>query len=164
MVIETPWPNLTNPGQENKIMAARIVRVEIPTNPKELIALALKLKAQDDKLGATSPVKGIKNWADFPALLATADGQQQQADQLSEQAKTATENRDIALNHEGQLRDNTVRHFVLAARDTLLGQNKGNEHVLGDFGYVVQNSPSAASLAKRAAKAAKVAANNSPAK
>ncbi len=142
-------------------MAAKIVRVEIPTNPQALITLALKLKVQDDKLGPASPLKGIKNWDKFAALLATADTQQQLANTLAEQAKTATENRDIALNHEGQLRDNTVRHFVLAARDTMLGQNKGNEHVLGDFGFVVENSPSAASLAKKAAKAS---AKNGPVK
>ena len=135
-------------------MPRKIVRVDIPTNPKELIALALKLKAQDDELGAASPLKGIKNWTNFAGLLATADTQQKQSDLLSEQAQTATEARDIALNHKGELRENTVRHFVVAGRDLLLGQNKGNENVLGDYGFEVANSPSAAAVAKKAAKAA----------
>ena len=135
-------------------MPRKIVRVDIPTNPQDLIALALKLQAQDTALGATSPLKGIKNWSNFAGLVATADAQQKQSDLLSEQAKTATEARDIALNHKGELRENTVRHFVVAARDLLVGQNKGNENALGDYGYNVANSPSAASQAKKAAKAA----------
>ena len=123
-------------------MANKTVRVDIPTNPKLLIALALALKAQDEKLADASPLKGIKNWAAFAALATTADAQQKQADLLSQQAETATENREIALGQDGQLRENTVRFFVLAARDLLMGANKGNEHVLGDFGYVVDTSPS----------------------
>jgi len=43
---------------------------------------------------------------------------------------------------------------VVAGRDLLLGQNKGNENVLGDYGFEVANSPSAAAVAKKAAKAA----------
>jgi hypothetical protein len=136
-------------------MANKNVRVDIPTNPAELIALALKLKKQDEALGAASPLKTIKNWANFAALATTADTQQTQADQLSKQAETATENREIALGNDGPLRENTVRFFVLAGRDLLLGANKGNEHVLGDYGFVVDSSPSAASLAKKAAKAKK---------
>jgi hypothetical protein len=139
---------------KGKTMPRKIVRVDIPTNPQELIALGLKLQAQDAALGAASPLKGIKDWANFAGLITTADTQQKQSDLLSEQAQTATESRDIALNHKGELRENTVRHFVVAARDVLLGQNKGNENVLGDFGYEVANSPSAAAQARKAAKAA----------
>ena len=135
-------------------MARQNFRIDIPANPRELITLALKLKAQDDKLGAASPLKTIKDWAKFAPLLATADAQDALAGQLAKQAETATENRDIALGQNGPVTANTIRFFVLAGRDLLSGANKGNEHVLGDYGFVVDSSPSAASLAKKAAKKA----------
>jgi hypothetical protein len=50
-----------------------------------------------------------------------------------------------------------VRFFVTAARDLLCAQNKGNEHKLGDWGFIVDSSPQAA------AKVAKAAAKNKPA-
>ena len=142
-------------------MANNTFRVDIPTNAAALIKLAKALKAQDDKLGATSPLKAIKNWADFSPLIDTADTQHSLSEDLARQAETATEHRDKALGQTGQLRENTVRFFLTAGRDLLLGVNKGNEHALGDFGFEVDSSPSAASLAKKAAKAA---AKTQPAK
>jgi hypothetical protein len=120
--------------------------VDIPANPKLLIALALAVKAQDEKLADASPLKAIKNWTAFAALATTADAQEKQAE-------TATENREIALGQDGQLRENTVRYFVLAARDLLMGANKGNEHVLGDYGYIVDTLPSTTTAEAKAAKA-----------
>ena len=97
----------------------------------------LEAQKAERGVGPASPLKTIKNWANFAALATTADTQQTQADQLSKQAETATENREIALGNDGPLRENTVRFFVLAGRDLLLGANKGNEHLLGDYGFTV---------------------------
>jgi hypothetical protein len=82
-------------------MANNSFRVVIPCNPRAFINLALAIKAQDDKLGAASPLKTIKNWADIAALVTTADAQDTLAEQLSKQEETATENRDLALGRTG---------------------------------------------------------------
>ncbi len=56
-----------------------------------------------------------------------------------------------------------VRFYVTAARDLLATQNKGSEHKLGDWGFVVDTSAQATPAAKAAAKAAKAAAKSKPA-
>ena len=47
-----------------------------------------------------------------------------------------------------------------AARDVLAALNKGSEHKLGDWGFVVDASAQATPAAKAAAKAAKAAAKS----
>lgn len=42
----------------------------------------------------------------------------------------------------------TGRYFVTSARDILLGLNKGNEKKLGDWGFVVDDSPTPAKTKK----------------
>lgn len=160
-VVRRPCGRGAQKQKKNKIMANNSFRVDIPTNAGALIKLALAVQAQDDKLGAGSPLKAIKNWTNLAPLVDTADTQNTLADTLAKQAETATENRDLALGQSGQLRNNTVRFYVTAARDLLLGVNKGNEHALGDYGFTVDTSPSPAAVAKKAAKAA---AKSQPAK
>lgn len=128
------------------------MRINIPGNPDDLIALAKAILAQHTKLGAASPLNGINGIAGFGALVTAADNSNQQASTLYEQAKTATEARDNALGSD-LTTPGYVRYFVAAARDVLAGQNKGSEHKLGDWGFDVI----AAAAATPAAKAAKTA-------
>jgi hypothetical protein len=113
------------------------MRIVIPENPDDLVALAKAIEAKHTALGAASPLNGINNIASFGPLVTTADNNNQQAKSLSEQAKTATEARDNALGQRTQLTPGTVRYFVTAARDVLLGLNKGSEHKLGDWNFQV---------------------------
>ena len=132
------------------------MRINIPSNPDDLITLAKAILAQHTKLGATSPLNGINGIAGFGTQTATADTNNQQAGLLYEQAKSATEARDNALGSDVTT-PGYVRYFVAAARDVLAGQNKGSEHKLGDWGFQVIASAAVTPEAKAAAKAAKAA-------
>ena len=135
------------------------MRINIPSNPDDLITLAKTILAQHTKLAAASPLNGINGIAGFGAQVGTADTNNQQASLLYEQAQTATEARDNALGSDVTT-PGYVRYFVAAARDVLAGQNKGSEHKLGDWGFQVIDS----AAVTPAAKAAKAAAKAVPAK
>jgi hypothetical protein len=138
-------------------MAKQTFSVDVPTNPDELITLAKAILAKDGELGANSPFKNIKNWDKFAALNATADSQNDDSQKHAQLSVEATQQRDIALGQTGQLKENTVRWFVNSARDVLLGNNKGSEQVLGEYGFGVTygtNGSTAKAQAKAAAKTA----------
>jgi hypothetical protein len=73
------------------------MRINIPSNPGDLIALAKAIDAKHIALGAASPLNGINGIAGFGAQVTAADTNNQQADLLYKQAETATEARDNAL-------------------------------------------------------------------
>jgi hypothetical protein len=139
------------------------MRINIPSNPDEFIKLAKAVLAQHTKLGTASPLNGIKGIAAFAAQVQAADTNNEQANQLYEQARTATEARDNAIGPDTTT-PGYLQFFVTSARDVLAAQNKGSEHVLGDWGFAVIAAPAATPEAKAAAKAAKAAAKASKAK
>jgi len=128
------------------------MRIDIPSNPDEFITLAQAILAQHNKLGAASPLNGIKGIAGFGAQVTAADTNNKLANSLYEQAKTATQARDNAIGPDTTT-PGYLQFFVTSARDVLAGQNKGSEHVLGDWGYTVIASAAAKPAAKAAAKA-----------
>jgi len=135
------------------------MRIEISKKPELLIKLGKAVSAKHAALGQNSPLEDIEGIDDLVTLVADAETNHNNSKTLLEQAGTATQNRDNSLGQKGELRPDTVRHLVTAARSVLMGQNKGKEHVLGDWGYDVIESPSTTSNpAKAAAKAAKKAA------
>jgi hypothetical protein len=112
----------------------------MPNNADGLIGLAKRILAKDTALADASPVKNIKDWGQFPTITATAETNNNASTDLYRQAEQATQNRDNALGKGGQMKPNTVRYFVAAARDVLLGINKGNEQALGEWGFDVSYS------------------------
>jgi len=122
-------------------MATNTFRIDVPINPDDLVVLAKAIKVKHDALGVDSPIKGLKNMDQFAGKLTTADTKNESAKQLYKDAEKATQDRDLALGQTGQLREQTVRYWVTAARDVLLGLNKGNEQALGDWGFTVDTSP-----------------------
>jgi hypothetical protein len=62
-----------------------------------------------------------------------------------------TEARDNALGPDTAT-PGYIRFYVTTARDVLAALNKGSEHKLGDWGFVVDASAQAAPAAKAAAK------------
>jgi len=133
------------------------MRIPIPKNPEELIKLAKAVRDKHVALGAASPLNTIEGIAGFGALVDAADSAHTDAKSLSKQAETATETRDNALGPDTNT-PGTVRFFVAASRDLLAAQNKGSEHKLGDWGYVVDASAQLTPEQKAAAKAARAAA------
>ena len=99
------------------------MRINIPSNPGDLIALAKAINAKHIALGAASPLNGIDGIAGFGAQVTAADTNNQQADQLYKQAETATEARDNALGPDTTT-PGYVRFFVTASRDVLAAVTK----------------------------------------
>ena len=116
-----------------------MARVNIPTNPDALVALAKSISDKHVADGAGSPLAGL-NMADLATKTATADTQNQASKKAYRDAELATQNRDLALG-AGKSTQGTVNYYVAAARDLLLALNKGNEQKLGDWGFTVDQSP-----------------------
>jgi hypothetical protein len=107
------------------------VRVEIPTNPSELLKLAESIKARHDDLAAASPLKGL-DWAQVAPKIAQASQLDDQSSTLHRDAEKAREARDVLIP--------SVTEFVRSSRDVLLGLNRSNPRALGDFGFGVNDS------------------------
>lgn len=121
-----------------------------------LIELALAIVAQHKTLATTSPLKGISGIENFETQVTLADTANRSARDFAQKSKQATETRDNALGPDMRT-PGTVRYFVAAAREVLAGTNKGSEHVLGDWGFVVDASPQAKTKTAQAAQAKKAA-------
>ncbi len=114
------------------------MRVIIPKNPDDLIALAKSIGTKHTADGTGSPLASL-NIADFSAKTTTADTQNQASSKLYRDAETATQNRDLALGAD-RVTQGTVNYYVAAVRDILLGIYKGNEQKLGAWGFTVDQS------------------------
>jgi hypothetical protein len=125
-----------------------MARINIPSNPDDLIKLAQAIGKKHTTDGATSPLTAL-NMADMNTKTTTADTQNQSSAKLYRDAETATQNRDNALGDKST--QGTVNCYVASVRDVLLGLYKGNEQKLGDWGFTVDQS-----AAPKVAKAAKV--------
>ena len=119
------------------------MRINVPTNPTEFIALSKSVLAKHTALGAASPLNSIPGIAGFNGQVTAADTNNTQAALLTQQAEAAIEARDNALGDKTDT-SGSVRFFVTAARDLLLAMNKNTEHKLGDWGFqVIASSGSA---------------------
>ncbi len=128
------------------------MRINIPSNPDLLIQLASTILAKHTALGAASPLAGIDGIASFGTQVTAADTHNKNAKDFAQKSEQATETRDNALGYDTTT-PGSVRYVVTAARDVLAAVNKGNEHKLGDWGFVVDATPASAAKAVPAAKA-----------
>jgi hypothetical protein len=100
-----------------------------------------KVSAKHIALGAASPLGSLK-WTDIAPALTNAKTHDDKASQLEKDMENEYRARDVSMPQVTQaLRD---------ARDTLLVANRANPKALGDFSFVVDDTPQAA--AKTAAK------------
>ena len=118
----------------------KIVRVIIPKNPAKLIRLAQKILAKDLADGVSSYLIFL-DMADMQTRTDMAAVQHILSKQLSRDAETATEDRDLVLgSHKEGIIPGKVLFYIIAVRDVLLGIYKGNEHHLGDWGFEVNEN------------------------
>jgi len=115
------------------------MRVNIPGNPEDLIALAQAILAQHKADGPNSPLAGLK-MIDMATQTAVADTSNKLSRELYRQAEKATNQRDIALGQSGQMKSGSVRFFVASARDLLLALNKGSGQKLVGWGFELDSS------------------------
>jgi len=108
------------------------MRVEVPTNPSDLLDLAAKIRDKHTQDGDASLLKPLKVEVVSPSI-DEANGHDDRAASLRKQAEKETEARDVMLE--------PIRKFVRQSRDLLLGVYADNPHTLGDWGFTVDESP-----------------------
>lgn len=128
-------------------MARKNVRVVIPSNAEELIHLGESIQAKHVADGANSPLNGL-SMADFETKLNEAKAKHNLQRQLHRDAEMATEERDGLLGKrkdQSMSTDGTVLNIIARVRDILLGQHKGQEQQLGQWGFDVNQSSTSTS-------------------
>lgn len=121
------------------------VQVNIPREPENLLKLALQIVEKHERDGATSLLLGFDmtklkedSLAAQPALAAML--------QTRKNAEAATQNRDRALGKaDGQTTKTrgTAMFLIASIRDILLGRYRGNERILGEWGFEVNEARAA---------------------
>src|SRR5581483_1624596 len=114
-------------------MANPNVRVEIPSDPSEAIALLGKVKAKHEALGNASPLKGLDWEKTINPAYTGAKTHNDNKESLYKEAEKETGERDVFMP--------TVFDTLRSARDVLLGLNLANPKKLGDFDSTVDDSP-----------------------
>ena len=119
-------------------MPKKNVKVEIPENPTELLELAKKISDKHLADGVNSPLKGMTdyNWSVTQPFVEPAQAKDAEAIILRKKAEEATGERDKNIDQ--------IKGSIKASRDVLLGLNKKNPKVLGQWGFTVSESVSAA--------------------
>jgi hypothetical protein len=117
-----------------KKMAKNNVRVEIPTNPTDLLDLAKKVSDKHIADAANSPLKSIVdfNWSVTQPLIVPAQVKDQEGADFKKKSEESYGERDKNIN--------PIRESLKASRDVLLGINKKNPKVLGQWGFTVHES------------------------
>ena len=126
---------------EVKSMPKNNIRVKIPTNPTDQIKLLGAVQAKHGAAGAGSPLSSLK-WKEIDAALADADTHDKQASQFQKDMEREYRDRDVSMP--------AVTQALRDARDLLLVANRTNPKALGDFGFIVDDSPQAKAKAKSA--------------
>jgi hypothetical protein len=122
--------------QVSYIMAKKTYWVIMPRNPDEAIRLAQKIMAKHEKDGEASRLRDL-DLQTARRKLKTADEENTQSKEFHQKGEACTGNRDIALGTNNPLQPGTVMHFNSSARDVLLGDFKGNERALAEWGFEV---------------------------
>ena len=116
-------------------MAKNNVRVKIPRNPEDLLALATDVYSKHISDSSTSALNSLAdyNWTDNGAKIAQAQALQDKAKQMERDLEGLYNQRDLLLA--------PVDLTVKASRDLLLSIYKANYKKLGDWGFEVDDSP-----------------------
>lgn len=123
-------------------MKTRTFSVIVPDNPDLLLALASRIwkKHQQDGDNSILPTLLMES---FQIKLGIARAENTRSKDLDRLKEKLIEERNLLLGlHRTQnaYSEGTVRYFVTAVRDVLLGHYRGSERMLGNWGYAV-NTP-----------------------
>lgn len=113
-------------------------RVEIPTNPTELINLAAKVYEKHTELGPDSPLNALAShkWSDNGAKIAQAAAFDKRAQELKKQSEEAINKRNALLPD--------IENSVKGSRDVLQGVYRETPRTLAQFGFEIIESARAA--------------------
>lgn len=115
----------------------------VPKKASKMITLAKQIIAKHTALGLNSPLKSL-NMVDFAAKTTTADSENTNALSLTQEKENTFLLRDRILGTDTKQNfgsPGTVRYFITAVRDILVGIYKKTETQLGLWGFDVQTSP-----------------------
>ena len=122
-------------------MSSNKVRVEIPKNPAQLLALGERIYAKHSDMALTSPLNSMQNhtWEVNGPEVANALTLHQQAEDLQRQTDLAYRKRDLLLAE--------IDQSVKSSRDLLLGVFRDNPKELNQWGFDVTDTVRAAKKA-----------------
>lgn len=123
-------------------MASTKMRVNIPSNPQELLDLATKISTKNTADGPTSPLNSLKDysWATETPKLVQAQAKHDEAEALRQKMETAYKERDLIMAN--------VKGIIRASRDVLMGINSNNMKRLTEWGFSVESTPAASRVRK----------------
>lgn len=126
-------------------MSKSKVRVEIPRNPADLLALAKSISDKHIADAANSPLNALvdNKWSTTQPYVAPAIAKHTEAELYKKKMEEAYRERDKHFKE--------IEESVKASRDVLMGINKKNAKVLGQWGFTVNDTP----VVSKAAKAKK---------
>ena len=118
-------------------MAKSTIRVKIPGNANDQIALAEKIYAKHQDDGADSPLNLLEddNWTDNGPKIEQAKALQLQAKQMEKDLEKLYQLRDQLLS--------PLLATIKASRDALLAKYSKTPKKLGDWAFQVDDSPKA---------------------
>ena len=109
-------------------------RIDIPTGPGELIALADTIENKHDELGKDSPLS-LLDWSKVSPEIKEAVAAHKQIETLTRETEQLAQRRTNLVRELAQ--------FVRQARDILAGVHRGEERKLSDYGFAVDDTPKA---------------------
>jgi hypothetical protein len=121
----------------NSMATGKKMRVNIPSNKKDLLDLAAKVNAKHLADGTASPLLLLQDitWATEGAKIAIALAKHDEAETLKLAMEQAYRERDLIMQNTEQV--------VRNSRDLLTGVNRSNMKRLGDWGFSIDDSPRA---------------------
>ena len=114
--------------------AINSVRVVLPENPKEMLDLAAVIYEKHLAAGAQSSLTSL-NWADLGPKITDAIKFHNEAEELRKQMEKLYEQRNQILEPEDDL--------VKQSRDLLKVVYRSEPRKMGDYGFVVNDTPAA---------------------
>jgi hypothetical protein len=124
-------------------MANNQFRVVIPTNADAFITLCDEIIEKEEEL-APNGILSAAELQELKDLRTDAAKANKEAKQLEKQAEDKTKARDLCLgkaNGQGVATPGTALFFVTKLRDKALADNKTNPKAIGEWGFVVDDSP-----------------------
>lgn len=119
------------------------MRVPIPRNPEQVLELATKVFEKHEKEGTKSPLNGIEdyNWEITGPEITKAIQFHDEAEKLKKLMEKAYKERDLLIQR--------IDPAIKASRDVLTGIYRQNMKRMGEWGFIVNDSPRVTSSLKK---------------
>jgi len=117
-----------------------MLRVEVPRDTSELIALAKRIQEHHHALGAASPLAGMPRWDQREICITAAEEQDDKAHNLAHGVEVAHNLRDLEVDRA----DTGVLPTVQQAAEILANAYANDPAKLSQFGFLVEDAAATA--------------------